>query len=153
MVSDAPGAPLPHGPVAWKGGDVPRCEATNVRGQPCMAPESVVDLETGRCPAHRQDGHEAMRELGRRGAEATKRRWREGGMDTTSLRTPEDAQAWLEAVARAVANAGLSNAAGQTVVRAVREWLRARDAGEVTERLKQLQGQVVKLKRRGLKVS
>jgi hypothetical protein len=74
-------------------------------------------------------------------------------MDTTSLRTPEDAQAWLEAVARAVANAGLSNAAGQTVVRAVREWLRARDAGEVTERLKQLQGQVVKLKRRGLKVS
>jgi hypothetical protein len=48
---------------------MPHCEALNSRGEPCAAPDAVVDPDTRRCPAHAEGGREEMR--ARMGAQAT----------------------------------------------------------------------------------
>ncbi len=51
------------------------------------------------------------------------------------LRTPEDAKRWLRIIGRAVAEGRLRSRDGDATTRAVREWLRAHEAGVVTDRL------------------
>jgi hypothetical protein len=80
-----------------------------------------------------------MAERGRIGAEVSKQVRRKGkGLrpgELGPLRTPQDAERWLRIVGQAVAEGRLRNRDADSTTRAVREWLRAHDAGEVAHRL------------------
>lgn len=121
---------------------MPGCKATREDGTPCKAPENMVDPETGLCPSHRDDAAERLSEYGRRGAEATNRRYRGEKLseeELPPLDSPQAAEIWLENVGRAIATGRLSSAEGNAVKSTVREWLRAREAGEQQERIEALE--------------
>ncbi len=139
--------------MAKRKGDGPRCQATTVAGRPCAAP--VVNPVTGYCPAHGAGGRERMRDRGRKGAEATRAKWRGKGLrdeELPELCTPQDAEAWLEMLGRAVATGRLGHHEGRTVVSAVQQWLRAHEAGAVSERVERLRRQLDELRTDKLKV-
>ncbi len=126
-----------------------RCSALNAEGKPCGSPESVVDPESGLCWAHQPGGRERLVEAGRKGAEATARKWRgRGGLEPgelPELGTPQDAQRALDIVAHAAAEGRLPQRQADATTRAVREWLRAWEAGAVAEQVAQLQRKVASL--------
>ncbi len=62
------------------------------------------------------------------------------------LRTPHDAQRALNIVAHAAAEGRLPQRQADATTRAVREWLRAYEAGAVTDRLEELRTHVEELK-------
>ena len=64
------------------------------------------------------------------------------------LRTPHDAQRALDIVAHAAAEGRLPKRQADATTRAVREWLRAHEAGVVTDRVEELREQVSELKQR-----
>ncbi len=127
-----------------------RCRDTRADGKPCGTPENLVDPETGLCPAHRPGGREKLREAARKGAAATARKWRgRGGLEPgelPQLGTPHDAQRALDIVAHAAAEGRLPQRQADATTRAVREWLRAYEAGAVTDRLEELRATVAELK-------
>lgn len=128
------------------------CKATKENGEPCGAPASVVDPETGLCPAHDPERQEERRAAARKGGKATARRFSGGGLeegDLPPLDSPENAERWLEAVGRAVATGKLGHNEGRTVVRAVREWVRARDKGKVSEKLDKMMDAISEAKESG----
>ena len=61
------------------------CKAKNAHGAPCGAPESLVDAATGFCPSHGPGASQRMVEIGRKGAEATKRKYAGGGLPSKHL--------------------------------------------------------------------
>ncbi len=128
-----------------------RCRGRNEQGEPCGAPESFVN-PSGWCPAHQPGGRERLREAGRLGAEVSKqvrRKWKGLRHDELPpLRTPQDAEVWLETLGRAVAEGRLRNQDADAATRAVREWLKALEAGKVTEHVEELREQVAALKKR-----
>lgn len=131
-----------------------RCRALTQAGQPCRAPSSMVD-HTGFCPAHRPGARERLVEAGRRGGRATRVMWRGKGLassDLPPLRTPQDAETWLEALGRAVATNELGHHEATAVTRTIREWLRAHEAGAVSERVERLRRQLDELRAGKLKV-
>ncbi len=127
-----------------------RCREKNARGEPCGAPESLVDPLSGFCPAHGPGARARLSEHGKVGAEVTKQVRRKGkGLrpgELGSLRTPKDAERWLRIVGQAVAEGRLRSRDGDATTRAVREWLRAWEAGAVADRLEELKGEIAKLK-------
>jgi len=129
---------------------VARCKAFNAHGEPCGSPESVVDPETGLCWAHRPGGRERLVEAGRKGAEATARKWRgRGGLEPGELPqlvTPHDAQTALDIVAHAAAEGRLPQRQADATTRAVREWLRAHEAGAVADQVEELRRKLSELK-------
>ena len=139
-----------------KEGRVARCSALNAEGKPCGSPESVVDPESGLCWAHQPGGRERLVEAGRKGAEATARKLRgRGGLEPgelPELGTPHDAQRALDIVAHAAAEGRLPQRQADATTRAVREWLRAWEAGAVAEQIAQLQRKVAALGGEKLKV-
>lgn len=121
------------------------CRGTKADGSPCGSPVVKGD---GYCPAHGPDGSERMAEIGRRGAEATARKLKRPGLDPEALpalRSPQTAEKWLEEIGRAVATGTLGHHEATAAVRAVREWLRAHEAGEVTEEVEELREQLEEL--------
>ncbi len=125
-----------------------RCGATRAGGEPCGAPPQLIGAD-GFCPAHRPGAKERLSEAGRKGAEATARKWRgRGGLEPgelPDLGTPQDAQAALDIVAHAAAEGRLPQRQADATTRAVREWLRAWEAGAVAEQVAQLQRKVAAL--------
>ncbi len=127
---------------------MPQCKATNQDGKRCQSPEHLVDLEAGYCPAHAPGGQERMAEMGRKGAEAMRRKWMAKGLEPgelPQLRTPHDAQEALDIVAHAAAEGRLPQRQADATTRAVREWLRAWEAGALAEQVAQLQRKVAAL--------
>ncbi len=126
-----------------------RCGATRAGGEPCGAPPQLIG-EDGFCPAHRPGAKERLSEAGRKGAAATARKWRgRGGLEPgelPQLGTPHDAQRALDIVAHAAAEGRLPQRQADATTRAVREWLRAYEAGAVTDRLEELRATVAELK-------
>lgn len=121
---------------------MPKCQATRADGEPCGAPEKFVDPETELCPSHQKDAGKRLSEAGRKGAEATNRRYRGKKLseeELPPLDSPQAAEIWLENVGRAVATGRLSASEGSTVKSTVREWLRAREAGEMQDRIADLE--------------
>ena len=146
--------PLPEHEVgtAWaqrEGILMARCRAKNAEGKPCRAPEGMVDSITRYCPAHRPGATARLREAGRKGAKvSTRLRHKAAGLssdDLPPLRSPQDAEAWLERIGRAVATGELVNRDADAATRAVREWLRAHEAGTVTEQVDELRRKVAAL--------
>lgn len=128
------------------------CEATTAEGEPCGAPSAFVDPETGRCPAHSEDGSEEMRERGRRGAEATARRHHRRGMETPAgwtLDSYEDAERWLELCVRGALSGKIDHKQVRAAVKAIEAWMRARDEGEVAGRLDDLADALAEWRRTG----
>ena len=126
-----------------------RCSGQNSQGEPCGAPSSLVSRVTGLCPAHAPGGLERLRDAGRRGAEATARRFRNGGLapdDLPPLRSPQDAERWAEVVGRAVAERRLTHSEGRAVASLIREFLKAHSDGKVTRRIEELGEAVAKLR-------
>ncbi len=125
-----------------------RCKATRTDGKACRAPERMLDAR-GLCPAHRPGARERLSEAGRKGAEATARKWRgRGGLEPgelPELRTPHDAQKALDIVAHAAAEGRLPQRQADATTRALREWLRAHEAGTVTEQVDELRRKVAAL--------
>ncbi len=127
-----------------------RCREKNARGEPCRAPASLVDPVSGFCPAHGPGAKERLSEQGKVGTQVTKQVRRKGkGLrpgELGPLRTPEDAKRWLRIIGRAVAEGRLRSRDGDATTRAVREWLRAHEAGVVTDRVEELKAEMAKLK-------
>ena len=132
-----------------------RCEATTANGEPCSAPSNLVDTESGLCPSHDPAIRDRIREGARKGGQASARKRRAGGLDEgelPELEHPKDAERLLEIVARAVATGRLAHNEGKAIARLVREWLRARDAGEVEDRVEALEEKIAAAKRGDLEV-
>ncbi len=125
------------------------CGARRADGEPCGAPPRLIGAD-GFCPAHRPGARERLSEAGRKGAAATARKWRgRGGLEPgelPELGTPHDAQRALDIVAHAAAEGRLPQRQADATTRAVREWLRAYEAGAVTDRLEELKATVAELK-------
>lgn len=129
-----------------------RCKAERADGSPCKTPERFVDPDTGYCPSHGPDAAERLSEAGRKGAEATNRRYRGEKLseeELPPLDSPQAAEIWLENVGRAIATGRLSSAEGNAVKSTVREWLRAREAGEMQDRIEELEEKLEKARNGG----
>ena len=117
------------------------CSGTNAAGDPCGAPPNVVDPETGRCPAHATEGKERMRELGRKGAEASRAEPEGMPPDTLNpLTCFEDAKARLDLICRAVLEGRIDERAANAAIRAVSEWVKTegdRLSAQVVEELEE----------------
>lgn len=111
-----------------------------------------MDPDTGYCPSHGPDAAERLSEAGRKGAEATNRRYRGEKLseeELPPLDSPQAAEIWLENVGRAIATGRLSSAEGNAVKSTVREWLRAREAGEMQDRIEELEEKLEKARNGG----
>jgi hypothetical protein len=93
-----------------------------------------------------------MREMGRKGAAATARKLKGGGLDEDELPPldgPRAAERWCEVVARAVATGRLGHNEGRTVARLVKEWRASYDAGRASDRLDRLMDALSEWERTG----
>ena len=124
-------------------GNLPRCRATNAKGEPCRSPHTLVGPD-GLCPAHRPGGEQVNRRRARQGARRTKKALLLD--DLPPLQTPVDAEVWLEKIGRGVATGTLSASKGATAASCVRAWLQAHEQGKVTEQVEDLRQKVEELK-------
>lgn len=132
-----------------------RCAHEYDDGSPCQAPSSFVDPETGYCPSHGPGASERLSEIGRKGGEAKARKDRRQGLEEDALPeldSPQAAEKLLEVVARAVATGALGHNEAKAVARLVREWLRAREAGEVEDRVTDLERKLAAARRGDLEL-
>lgn len=121
-----------------------RCKGTNVDGEACGAPESMVDPETGYCPAHGPGGRNEMKERGRKGGKQT----HQTGLHPTDLPALDSfqaAQEWLEEIGRAVACGRLGDREANAAIRAVSEWRETESERVTREELEELQAQLEQL--------
>ena len=125
------------------------CRARRADGKPCGAPVALLD-DAGLCPAHRPGGKEEMTRRAKRGAAATRRRWRRD-MSLPPLTTFEAAQKWLEIVGRAVAAGHLGPREADAITRAARHWIDAAGGAELETLVRQLRGRVRELETKLLK--
>lgn len=117
------------------------CRGTTASGDPCKAPEAMVDPETGLCPSHSEGASERLSEAGRKGAEATARKLKGKALDEGELPPLDSAHAaetWCDTVGRAVVTGRIGHNQGQAALRAVREWRESHDAGRLSDRLEAL---------------
>jgi len=124
-------------------GNLPRCRATNAKGEPCRSPYTLVGAD-GFCAMHRPGEAQENRRRRRQGGRKSK-----GALllnDLPPLTEPADAELWLERIGRAVATGVLSASKGQVSTSAVRAWLSAHEQGKVSERLEQLRATVAELR-------
>ena len=132
------------GLVSTTSENLPRCRATNARGEPCRAPYTLVGGD-GYCAMHRPGAEQENRRRRRQGGRKSK-----GALllsDLPELKSPTDAETWLETIGRAVATGVLSASAGQVATSAVRAWLSAHEQGRVAEQVEELRQRVEDLAR------
>ena len=127
-----------------------QCRALKADGTPCLAPEALVDPETGLCPSHAPGSSERLSEQGKRGAEATARRLRGEGLDADEL-PPLDSHAnakrWLEIIGRAVTSRRLIHNEARVAIQAVSEWVKTEGEHKTSMVLDELRAEVERLKR------
>ncbi len=90
-----------------------------------------------------------MAERGRKGGLATKRKMASPGLDPEELpelRSHEDAKAFLEVIARAVATGRLSDRQANSAVRAISEWIKAEAERTTAEVVGHLRDEIDRLK-------
>ncbi len=126
-----------------------RCKALAKNGKRCKAPSRLVDPEVGLCLSHDPERRQQLSDAAQRGGRSRARRLRNPGLEDEELPPldcPHAAAAWLEIVGRAVATGRLSNRDADAVTRAVKEWLRAHEAGDVADQVNTLKAQLVEIK-------
>lgn len=115
-----------------------RCKATKADGEPCGAPETMVDPDTGYCPSHGPGASERLSKVGQKGGKATARRFKGKALDEGELPPLVDGEAaerWCDIVGRAVVTGRLSHNQGKAALRAVKEWRESHKSGAVSDRL------------------
>ncbi len=125
--------------------NMPRCRATNAKGEPCKAPYTLVGGD-GYCAMHRPGDAQENRRRRRQGGRKSK-----GALllnDLPPLSTPQDAEIWLEKIGRGVATGTLSASKGATAASCVRSWLQAHEAGRIADQVEDLRQKVEELKAR-----
>lgn len=120
------------------------CQGTT-NGRPCRAPSTLVG-ESGFCRSHDPAQKDALRLDASKGGRKAARTKHLSNGELPPLESPQAAARWTEVVGRAVATGRLSASQGHAMLRAVSEFLRAHDAGDVAERMEALRNQVEKLK-------
>lgn len=122
------------------------CQATNAQGEPCGAPESVVD-ESGYCSAHRSE--EEHRKASMAGGQATKEKFAKPDLRDEDLPPAptgiDDVKEWLSFATRAVADGRLDAKQGRTLGYLCRAYLDALEKGDVAEDLEELREKIAKL--------
>lgn len=125
-----------------------RCSATRDDGEPCGAPPTFVDPDTGLCPSHDPEKREAIQAAAQRSAQDR------GGNELTEEELPPleshgDAKARLELISTAVLTGRISDKVAHAATRAVREWVRthegelvSQDVEALRERLEELEGEL-----------
>lgn len=134
----------------------PRCQAKKADGTPCLAPSSLVDPVSGFCASHDPAKRDRILAAARRGGEANRRKLQAPGLgpdELPPLESPQAAERWLEILGKAVATGRLGHHEATAIVRAVREFLRAHEAGSMADKVEELQAKVRKLKRGGLEAA
>lgn len=126
------------------------CSGTTAKGEPCRAPEALVDPFSKYCPVHTPGAAERLREIGKRGGEASAKRFKAAGLSSIELgelQTIEDAQRWFRLIAQAVGERKLTHSEGASMTRAVEAWsksedvrLRSQDLRELQMKVRELQG-------------
>lgn len=132
-----------------------RCKATNRDGDPCGVLPHLVDPESGLCYAHQPGVREQLIEAGKKGGAATAKKWKRKGLaeeELPELRTPHDAAARLDLIARAVGTSRLGHNEGRTMVSAVQQWLKAHEAGALEDKVQELRRQLREAKGEGAKL-
>ena len=123
-----------------------RCEARTASGEPCQAPPSLVNPERGLCLSHSPGASERLAEAGRRGAEATAKRFhRNPGLDASvlgDLETVKDAQRWLRAIGEGAVTGKLKAQEATAGVRAVEAWMAAERDRVAVDELTELKAQL-----------
>ena len=125
------------------------CKHIKANGEPCRAPEHFVDA-SGYCHAHGEGASARMADRGRKGAEASAKRFRAIGLDPDDLPPldgPRAASQWLEVIGRTVATGKLGHREAQAAVRAVEAWLKTNEAGAMSDELRELRSVLTELKR------
>ncbi len=116
-----------------------QCQGTKADGTPCSSPFVGAD---GFCGAHGPGASERMRQRGIAGGRATAEKFRRvfDADRLPRLTTPEDAQVWLEAIARAVGAQQLTDRQANAMTKALETWLKSRSAldAEQAEKLRTL---------------
>lgn len=128
---------------------MPRCRGTNQDGSACGAPERLVDAESGFCYAHGPEAKERLSEAGKKGAEATARKLRAGGIEEGELgelETHADAKRWLKTIGAAVCSGRLNDRAAQAAIRAVSEWVKAHADEATATVVEELEAEVKRLR-------
>jgi hypothetical protein len=126
-----------------------KCQGTTTSGEPCKAPGTLVDPETGLCPSHAPGASERLAEAGRRGAEATARRFKAPGLDPSDLgdlESVQDAQRWLRRIGEGVVTGKLRAQEATAGVRAIETWLKAEQDRVASDELAELRAQLVELR-------
>lgn len=130
-------------------GLVLRCKAKCADGTPCESPSKLINAETELCRSHDPSKREAIKAAGRRGGEATARRFKSTGMDADDLpplTSPEVAEIWLERIARCVATGGLPHQDARAATAAIQQWLKAHEVGKLADRLDRIKAQLEQVK-------
>ena len=107
-----------------------KCRATNAGGEPCGAPERLVDADR-LCAAHRPGGDALMRTMAVKGGLATARKHRSEGFgreEIVDLVSLEDAKLALDQVRVAVLTRKITHAEATAATRAVSEWVKTESA-------------------------
>lgn len=123
-------------------GDQLKCKGEKSDGTPCGAPPSMVNEETGYCPAHDPDRAEERRETAHRAAEASieARRDKEFRLDELpELNGPKDAEAWMEIIIKAMLAGRLSQNKMDLARKGLKVWLKAHDKGQLEDRFDRLE--------------
>lgn len=130
-----------------------RCKGVDGKGRkadgtPCEAP--FVD-ESGYCPAHRPGGTADMRERGRKGAEATRRKLKgRGTVKADEVPPPPetmaDAAKWASWIPFAVTTGKLDPKIGDVAVRAIREFRGAYEKAALEAEIQELRAKVAAMK-------
>ena len=127
---------------------VSECKGQKADGTACGVLPHLLD-ENSLCPSHRPGGREAMAERGRKGGLATKRKNANPGLDPDELpvlRSHQDAKAFLEVIARAVATGRLPDRQANSAVRAISEWIKAEAERTTAEVVGHLRDEIDRLK-------
>lgn len=96
----------------------------------------------GKCFAHCEHRAEKAREARQKGAASTNAKRRGEGLaphELPPLESHDAAEEWLETVGRCVGTGRLSASEGNAIRGCVRDWVQAREAGEVSDRLNRLE--------------
>lgn len=122
-----------------------RCQGTKADGTPCGAAARFIDPDTGYCASHDPAKREKLLQAARKGGKATARRNARDGLkpdELPDLESPQDAAKRLDLIAQAVGTGRLGHQEGRTMTGAVKEWLKAFEAGSLADRVEELQQQL-----------